>query len=112
MSDVTLSPLPPALRHWRGLGLWNFYFITKLVLFWQGLINFHPLYNLALAAWLLFPVAPLWLHRGRQLLALPFAVALFYYDSWLPPFNRLLAQSSAVESFSADYMLELAGRFI
>lgn len=112
MSDATLSPLPPALRHWRGLGLWNFYFITKLVLFWQGLINFHPLYNLALAAWLLLPVAPLWLHRGRQLLALPFAVALLYYDSWLPPFSRLLAQSSAVESFSADYMLELAGRFI
>lgn len=112
MSDVTLSPLPSALRHWRGLGLWNFYFIIKLVLFWQGLINFHPLYNLALAAWLLFPLTPLWLHRLRQLLALPCAVALFYYDSWLPPFNRLLAQSSAVESFSPDYMLELAGRFI
>lgn len=112
MSDVTLSPLPPALRHWRGLGLWNFYFIAKLVLFWQGLINFHPLYNLALAAWLLFPLAAQWLHRLRQLLALPFAIALLYYDTWLPPFSRLLAQSSAVETFSADYMLELAGRFI
>ncbi|MGL5102101.1 MAG: cellulose biosynthesis protein BcsG [Plesiomonas sp.] len=112
MNDVTLSPLPAALRHWRGLGLWNFYFITKFALFGFSLINFHPLYNLALAAFLLFPLPPVWLHRLRHLLAIPAGVALYYYDSWLPPFSRLIAQSSAVESFSADYMLELAGRFI
>ncbi|MGL5799197.1 MAG: cellulose biosynthesis protein BcsG [Plesiomonas sp.] len=112
MSEVTLSPLPDALRRWRGLGLWNFYFITKFALFGFGLINFHPLYNLALAAFLLFPLPPVWLHRFRHLLAIPAGVALYYYDSWLPPFSRLIAQSSAVESFSADYMLELVGRFI
>ncbi|MGL5005907.1 MAG: cellulose biosynthesis protein BcsG [Plesiomonas sp.] len=112
MNDVTLSPLPTALRHWRGLGLWNFYFITKFALFGFGLINFHPLYNLALAAFLLFPLPPVWLHRLRHILAIPAGIALYYYDSWLPPFSRLIAQSSAVESFSSDYLFELAGRFI
>ncbi|MDP2246067.1 MAG: cellulose biosynthesis protein BcsG [Pseudomonas sp.] len=100
------------MSSWRGLGLWNFYFITKLVLLWYGQLNFHALENLAFAAFLLFPLSPHWLHRLRHVLAIPLGVALYYYDSWLPPFSRLLANSAQVGQFSADYMLELAGRFI
>jgi cellulose synthase operon protein YhjU len=112
MQQSSAVVLPAAMSSWRGLGLWNFYFITKLVLLWYGQLNFHALENLAFAAFLLFPLSPQWLHRLRHVLAIPLGVALYYYDSWLPPFSRLLANSAQVGQFSADYMLELAGRFI
>lgn len=103
---------PAAMSSWRGLGLWNFYFITKLVLLWYGQLNFHALENLAFAAFLLMPLPPQWLHRLRHLLAIPLGAALYYYDSWLPPFSRLIANSAQVSQFSPEYMLDLAGRFI
>ncbi|WP_210768861.1 cellulose biosynthesis protein BcsG [Zestomonas carbonaria] len=92
--------------------MWNFYFITKFVLLWYGQLDFHALENLAFAAFLLMPLPPLWLHRLRHVVAIPLGIALYYYDSWLPPFSRLLDQSSLVSQFSAHYLLELVGRFI
>lgn len=112
MQQISALAPPAAMSSWRGLGLWNFYFITKLVLLWYGQLNFHALENLAFAALLLLPLPPLWLHRLRHLLAMPLGVALYYYDSWLPPFNRLIANSAQLTQFTADYLLELAGRFI
>src|SRR5699024_6126437 len=100
-----------AARFWRGLGLWNFYFITKLILFWAGYIDFHVYYNLVFAAALIVPLPPLWLHRLRQLIAIPFGVALLYFDSWLPPVKRLIEQPEVFD-FSFDYFLELAARFV
>lgn len=100
----------PPLR-WPGLSHWNLYFIVKLLLLWQGYLNLQPLPNLALAAFLLLPLSGRWLPRLRLLLALPLALALLYQDSWLPPFSRLLAQPG-VADFTADYLLELTGRFI
>ena len=38
-------------------------------------------------------------------------MALFYQDTWLPPFSRLLDQPGVL-NFTADYLLELTGRFI
>jgi cellulose synthase operon protein YhjU len=38
-------------------------------------------------------------------------VALFYQDTWLPPFSRLLDQPGVL-NFTGDYLLDLAGRFI
>lgn len=106
------APPPVMMSAWRGLGLWNFYFITKLVLLSYGQLDFHALENLAFAAFLLLPLPPLWLHRLRHSLAIPLGAALYYHDSWLPPFNRLITQSSQVAQFSADYLLELVLRFI
>nr|WP_299244816.1 cellulose biosynthesis protein BcsG [uncultured Halomonas sp.] len=112
-AEQTLGTHSPAVnRYWRGLGAWNIYFIFKLALYWQGVIDFNALTNLAFAAFLLVPLPPLWLHRTRHILAIPLGIALFYQDSWLPPFSRLLAQSSQVSAFSFDYLLELASRFI
>lgn len=108
-ATVPASPLPP---HWRGLGAWNYYFLTKFMLLWWGQLNFHPLYNLAFAAFLLIPLPSLWLHRLRHGLAVPLGVALYYFDSWLPPFKHLLAQTDNLSQFSLDYLLELAARFI
>jgi cellulose synthase operon protein YhjU len=91
---------------------WNLYFLAKLALYWQGLIGLHALENLALALLLLMPLKRRWVAALRTLLALPVAAALLYYDSYLPPFARLVAQSSQIASFSPAYLAELAGRFV
>ena len=38
------------------LGGWSFYFLAKVLLFCRELISFHPLENLAFAAFLLAPI--------------------------------------------------------
>lgn len=92
--------------------LWNFYFIAKLFLYFGHYIGFHVPENLAFALLLLAPLKRRGLAIARQVLAVPAAAALFYYDTWLPPFERLIAQSSMVQGFSFGYLIELAGRFI
>ncbi|CAI8764876.1 cellulose biosynthesis protein BcsG [Pseudomonas sp. IT-P218] len=96
---------------WPGLGLWNLYFLIKLALFWGGYLNLQILPNLVFAAVLLVPLRNRYLALLRTLIALPLGVALFYQDTWLPPFSRLLDQPGVL-NFSADYLLDLAGRFI
>ena len=94
------------------LGAWNFYFIAKLLLFWRGLIGFHLFANVAFLVLLAVPLpSPRW-RRLRVVLAVPAAVALLYYDSWLPSASRALSQAGLLSSFSASYLAELAGRFV
>lgn len=100
---------PPAIP---SLGWWNAYFLGKLALYWYSVIGLHPLENLAFALVLLVPVQARWLARLRTVVAIPVAAALAYYDSWLPPFERLVAQSSNVAAFSLPYLIEIAGRFV
>jgi cellulose synthase operon protein YhjU len=100
------------VRSIPGLGWWNAYFLGKLALYWYGVIGLHPLENLAFALVLLVPMGARGLVYVRTLIAIPVGVALAYYDSWLPPFERLLAQSSQVATFSLPYMIEIAGRFV
>lgn len=111
---VVAAPSIPSQNHdaTPRLANWNVYFLAKLALYWQGLIGLHALENLALALLLLMPLQHRWAAWLRTLLALPAAAALLYYDSYLPPFERLLAQSSLVASFSPAYLAELAGRFV
>lgn len=96
---------------WAGLGAWNLYFLLKLLLLWQGLLNFHVLPNLLFAGVLLLPLRHDWPRRLRRWLAMPVAVALFYHDTWLPPLERLAALADVLD-FSAEYLLELAGRLV
>lgn len=99
-------------RGWRGLGAWNLYFLSKLVLAWMGALDVHVLPNLLLLAALLVPLPrPAW-RRARTVAAVPVAVALYYQDTWWPPFQRLLAQREGVGSFSPAYLAELALRFV
>jgi cellulose synthase operon protein YhjU len=106
---------PPPLFGFRSasdlLGWWSFYFIAKLVLLALGLIGLHLIENLALAVALAAMAAPRW-RRLRPLVGIPVAIALAYYDSWLPGFSRVVSQASLVSGFSADYLAELAGRFV
>lgn len=104
----TAAALPAPLR----LGGWSFYFLGKLILFWQGRIGFHPLENLAFAALLLLPPpSPAW-RRLRRVAAPLAAAALLYHDSFLPAPARLLAQSALIADFSPAYLLELLGRVL
>lgn len=95
-----------------SLGMWSFYFIAKLALYWKDLIGFHTLENLAFAVFILFSVKHMLWRRVKQVATVLLAVALLYYDSWLPAIGRVLSQASLVSSFSSAYLIELAGRFI
>ncbi|HUP96650.1 MAG TPA: cellulose biosynthesis protein BcsG [Usitatibacter sp.] len=93
------------------LGAWNFYFIAKLVLLALGLLGFHLLENLVFAAALVVMAPSRW-RRFRPWIGIPVAIALLYYDSRLPGITRVISQAGLVSAFSADYLAELAGRFV
>ncbi|WP_434519273.1 cellulose biosynthesis protein BcsG [Pseudomonas sp. NFX1] len=109
MTNTTVTL--PVLARWPGLGAWNLYFLAKFLLVALGMLDFQALPNLLFAAFLLIPLPGKWLRIARQLAALPIGIALFYQDTWLPPFSRLLAQPGVLD-FSWSYLLELLGRFI
>lgn len=94
------------------LGIWGFYFVAKLALYWLELIGFHTWANLAFAAFILIPVNHVLGNRAKQLATVLLAVALLYYDSWLPAIGRVLSQATLVSGFGIAYLVELAGRFI
>jgi cellulose synthase operon protein YhjU len=93
------------------LGWWNLYFIAKLVLFALGVIGFHLVENLVFAALLAAMSVPQ-ARRFRPWIGVPVAIALLYYDSWLPGFSRVVATAGLLSSFSGAYLAELAGRFV
>ncbi|MBW2941670.1 cellulose biosynthesis protein BcsG [Zhongshania aquimaris] len=95
-----------------GLGWWNLYFICKIALYTQGLIDFHALENFTFAACLLLPIRN---HYGkvlRQIIAIPVAAVLLHYDSFMPPLSRLFSQFDQLLSFEFSYLIELLSRFI
>lgn len=92
------------------LGNWNFYFLVKFALLWQGLIGFHSFENLLLAVFILLPVRQPVLSYGKQILTVLAASLLFYYDSWLPSIDRLLSQIALITKFDTVYLSELAER--
>jgi hypothetical protein len=99
------------------MGIWNFYFIAKLFLHFGHYIGFHVWLNLAFAIFLTVPIPDNFarlkrLKLARQLIAIPAGIALFYYDTWLPPITRVISQASELEGFSQTYLMELIGRFI
>ncbi|WP_457668271.1 cellulose biosynthesis protein BcsG [Thiolapillus sp.] len=106
-----MNPGRSSVLNYMGLGAWNAYFLAKFFLYWKHYIGFHPLENLAFAAFLLMPVRSVAGRVLRQLIALPLGVALLYYDSWLPPVARVLDQAGNVGGFSPTYLFELVGRF-
>jgi cellulose synthase operon protein YhjU len=102
----------PAAQPSIRLGAWSFYFLAKILLYWRELIGFHPLENIAFAAFLLMPVRSRNWRLARNAVAVPLALALLYYDSWLPPIERALSQATLLSNFSFGYLVELTGRFI
>ncbi len=97
------------LLAWLLMGGWAYYFIAKLAMFGLGLIAFHPLENLAFAAFVLLPFARF--RRLKAIVCLFAGIALLYYDSWLPPISRVLEKASSLANFSPAYLFELVTRF-
>lgn len=94
------------------MGLWSFYFFGKLFLFVGGYIDFHVLWNLAFAIFLIIPLKRPLLRIFRQIIAIPAGLALLYHDSWLPPLQRVMSQANNLQQFDTAYLVELLGRFI
>ena len=99
-SPVTAKPLDLA-----GTRARNLYFLIKLALLWGGYLNLQVLPNLVFAAVLLIPLRQRHLAALRTLIAVPVGVALFYQDTWLPPFSRLLDQPGVL-NFTPEYLLD------
>ncbi|GLR07036.1 membrane protein [Vibrio hyugaensis] len=95
-----------------GLDWWNIYFIAKVALFLQGIIDFHPLENFALLLFILLPVPVKALNVLRHVIAVIIAAWLLHYDSFLPPLERLWDQAGQLMQFEFSYLVELMGRFI
>ncbi|WP_104025593.1 cellulose biosynthesis protein BcsG [Vibrio hyugaensis] len=95
-----------------GLDWWNIYFIAKVALFLQGIIDFHPLENFALLLFILLPVPVKALNVLRHVIAVIIAAWLLHYDSFLPPLERLWDQAGQLMQFEFSYLVELLGRFI
>jgi cellulose synthase operon protein YhjU len=94
------------------MGPWSLYFLAKLALYYSHAIGLHWFANVLLAVALAWPLARRGMRRFRIVVALPVAVALLYYDSYLPPFTRLIDEAGALSNFRADYLLELVQRFV
>ncbi|QFY42166.1 cellulose biosynthesis protein BcsG [Candidatus Methylospira mobilis] len=94
------------------MGLWNYYFIGKLALYWSGYIGLHVAENLIFAAILIVPLPARRQRIARHLIAIPAAVMLLYRDSWFPSFERVIALTPNLQSFSFAYVVELLNRFI
>ncbi|VVD66744.1 cellulose biosynthesis protein BcsG [Pandoraea fibrosis] len=94
------------------MGIWNLYFILKLLLLWAGIIGFHVLPNFIFAVLLTIRLRPRWARIARQVIAIPAGAALLYYDSNLPPFARFIEQLPALLQFRFSYIIELLGRFV
>ena len=94
------------------MGLWNYYFIGKLALYWSGYIGLHVTENLIFAAVLIVPLPSRRQRIARHLMAIPVAVMLLYRDSWFPSFERVMALTPNLQSFSFAYVVELLNRFI
>ena len=92
------------------LGSWSYYFVAKLGMFWMDLIAFHTLENLAFVVFILFFAKYLGKVKGVVITVL--ALTLLYYDSWLPPIDRVISQASLLSNFSIPYFIELLERFV
>ena len=95
-----------------SMGGWGFYFLAKLGMYWSELIDFHAFDNLLFAVFIFWPVRSRQLRRVKSVVTVVLAVALLYYDSWLPAINRLVSQASLLSEFNAAYLAELLTRFI
>ena len=99
-------------RSWKGLGIWNVYFVLKFALAAFGYINLDFLGNALLMAWLLLPIDRRALRILRGVLGFVAAVVLIYSESWLPGIESIMANKAGITGFSLLYVTELAIDFI
>lgn len=111
MSQESTSPLLSKVK-WEPLGLWNVYFLFKFGLFYFSYIEIHALENLALIAFLVFPLGSGLLHKLKHIVGIVLAMMLLNHDSYLPPLSLLMSNNDLLMSFSPAYLLELIMRVV
>lgn len=94
------------------MGIWSYYFFAKVGMYLGGFIGLHLWLNLAFALFVTVPAHKKLWRVLKQVCAVPAGIALLYYDSWLPPVQRIFAQAGYMSQFSLRYLMELAERFI
>ena len=109
---VNTTTAPDSVVLPAGLGWWNVYFICKIGLYFQGVLDFHALENFTFAACLLLPIRNYYGNLLRHLVAIPIALLLLHYDSYMPPLSRLLSQLDQLLAFEFSYLIELLSRFV
>lgn len=112
-ADNSMSyKIPYAMKKWRGLAGWNYYFLAKFGLMWFGYLNLDAFLNLVFVMVLIFPVRSARLNSIRLIITIPIGFFLLWHDTWLPGFHTLMGNGNNVKEFSFGYMIELVNRFI
>jgi cellulose synthase operon protein YhjU len=99
-------------KTFKGLGHWNYYFILKFILYFKEYIGFSAFSNLAFAAFILVPIKQKLVDQLRKIIAIPAGIVIFYSDSWLPPFSRIVDEFDNLTGFSFGYLFELLQRMV
>lgn len=72
------------------MGLWSFYFLTKMYLFYKGIIRWDILWNFLFGAFIITPVPRKFRYYRAAVILKAFVsvaagLALLWHDSWFPP---------------------------
>lgn len=92
------------------MGLWNFYFLTKLYMYYGGYLRWDIVYNLLFAAFLLIPMpAKFRFYRAASFLksfvSVILGLFLLWHDTWFPPPLEALAFIKQQGIPSKEYIL-------
>lgn len=99
-------------KYITDLGVWNIYFLLSFLLYLKEYIVFNPLLNLGFACFLLLPINNSVARWLKNITGLYVGFKLLYFESFLPPLERLFSESSLVIRFNFTYLMELANRFV
>ncbi|MBI5642012.1 MAG: cellulose biosynthesis protein BcsG [Deltaproteobacteria bacterium] len=95
------------------MGLWGFYFLAKLYLYFKGYLRLHIVLNLLFALFLTVPIPEKYRYRAltalKAILSLAIGFVLLWYDSWLSsPFdamNFLQSQGMPSKEYIISFVL-------
>jgi cellulose synthase operon protein YhjU len=96
-------------RELSFMGMWSFYFLGKIYLYFRGYISFNLVLNFLFMLFLLLPV-PLGfpvrrlLKVMKLLVSLVCAFLLLWYDSWLPPLRTAFDFLTTTVGPSPEYI--------
>ncbi|MGN0909462.1 MAG: cellulose biosynthesis protein BcsG [Succinivibrio sp.] len=96
----------------RGLGIWNAYFIFAIGLYYFGYTDFSLPLNLALAAALCLRLPWRAPDRIWRVAAALCALMLLYHDSYLPAPWQILSQRQNIAGFSLEYVWNFVKGFV
>jgi uncharacterized membrane protein len=92
------------------MGLWAFYFLGKVYLYYRGYIRFDFLLNLLFALFLVIPIpqklpARRFLRGVRFIVAVAAAFLLLWHETWFPPLLRTVRLLSETGGVSPAYII-------